>query len=110
MALDSPGTHQFTSSPIHRLFGALGDIHGDFESARRVMERHPDIPFWLCVGDVADADGRYEPLPAPLHFIKGNNEGFDAIAGGRLPANLNYLPNATVRDLDGLRVAGLGGT
>ena len=39
-------------------FGALGDIHGDFASVRRIMERHPEVPFWLCVGDVADADGR----------------------------------------------------
>ena len=91
-------------------FGALGDIHGDFESARRIMTRHPDIPFWLCVGDVADAEGRYEPLPSPLHFIKGNNEGFNAIVGGDLPANLHYLPNAMLRTIDGVRVAGLGGT
>src|SRR5688572_13049084 len=74
------------------------------------MERHADAPFWVCVGDVADAEGRYEPFPAPLHFIKGNNEGFDAIADGRLPANVFYLPNAAVRTVDGVRVAGLGGT
>jgi hypothetical protein len=61
-------------------FGALGDIHGDFAAVRRVMKAHPDVPFWLCVGDVADADGRYEPLPSPLYWIKGNNENFDAIA------------------------------
>ena len=91
-------------------FGALGDIHGDFENARRIMMRHRDIPFWLCVGDVADAEGRYEPLPVPLHFIKGNNEGFDAIAGGDLPANLHYLANAVLRTIEGVRVAGLGGT
>jgi Icc-related predicted phosphoesterase len=92
------------------VFGALGDIHGDFASARRIMERHADVPFWVCVGDVADAEGRYEPFPAPLHFIKGNNEGFDAIADGRLPANVFYLPNATMRTIDGVRVTGLGGT
>ncbi len=74
------------------------------------MTGHPEVPFWLCVGDVADAEGRYEPLPAPLHFIKGNNEGFDALAAGSLPANLYYLPNATLRTLEGIRVAGLGGT
>lgn len=74
------------------------------------MERHQDIPFWLCVGDVANAEGWYEPFPAPLHFIKGNNEGFDAIAGGQLPANVHYLPNATLRTVGGIRVAGLGGT
>jgi Icc-related predicted phosphoesterase len=93
-----------------KLFGVLGDIHGDFGSVRCIMERHQDIPFWLCVGDVADAEGRYEPFPAPVHFIKGNNEGFDAIAEGQLPSNLEYLPNGVLRTIGDLRVAGLGGT
>lgn len=74
------------------------------------MERHPEVPFWLCVGDVASADGRYEPLPAPLHWIKGNNENFDAIASGRFPANLHYIPNGYAIGIAGLTVAGLGGT
>ena len=91
-------------------FGALGDIHGDFATVRRIMRQHPDIPFWVCVGDVADAEGRYEPLDAPLYWIKGNNENFDLIAAGDLPAGLHYLPNGTVRRIDGLAVAGLGGT
>ena len=91
-------------------FGALGDIHGDVESVRRIMGRHPDVPFWVCVGDVADDRGRYEPFPAPLYWIKGNNEGFDAIAAGGLPVNLHYLPNARLEVLHGVRVAGLGGT
>jgi hypothetical protein len=92
------------------LFGALGDVHGDFDSVRRIMARHQEVPFWLSVGDVANAEGRYEPFPAPLHFIKGNNEGFDALAGGQLPANLYYLPNGTLRTVGGVRVAALGGT
>jgi predicted phosphodiesterase len=92
------------------LFGALGDIHGDFASARRSMERHPDLPFWLCVGDVADDQGRYEPLPAPLHWIKGNNENYDSIAAAVFPGNLHYLPNGVAVDIHGIRVAGLGGT
>jgi Icc-related predicted phosphoesterase len=90
--------------------GALGDIHGDFATVRRVQTRHPEIAAWLCVGDVADEAGRYEAFPAPLHFIKGNNDGFDAIADGTLPANIVYLPNGEVLTLHGVRVAGLGGT
>jgi uncharacterized protein len=90
--------------------GALGDIHGDFASVRRVMRQHPDISFWLCVGDVADPAGRYEAFDAPLYWIKGNNEGFDAIAAGDLPAGLHYIPNGTLRTIEGIRVAGLGGT
>jgi uncharacterized protein len=92
------------------VFGALGDIHGEFESTRRIMTRHAAVPFWLCVGDVADAGGAYEALPAPLHWIKGNNDNLDAVAAGTLPENLHFLGNALVAALDGLRVAGLGGT
>jgi uncharacterized protein len=90
--------------------GALGDIHGDFASVRRVMRHHPDIDAWLCVGDVADAQGRYESFDAPLYWIKGNNENFDLIASGELPANLHYIPNGAVQMIAGLRVGGLGGT
>ncbi|HXG57376.1 MAG TPA: metallophosphoesterase, partial [Vicinamibacterales bacterium] len=112
-------------------FGVLGDIHGDFETARRIMERHgDDVPFWLCVGDLATADGGYEALPSPLHWIKGNNENFDAIAEwdapglkgrayekwdapglkGRAYDNLHYTPNGQRTLIHGLAVAGLGGT
>jgi Icc-related predicted phosphoesterase len=92
-------------------FGALGDIHGDFDSARQIMARHPEVPFWLCVGDVANDEGAYQPLPSPLYWIKGNNENFDVIATRAFPANLHYVPNAEGLTLDGdLRVAGLGGT
>ena len=73
------------------------------------MERHPEVPFWLCVGDVADADGRYEPLPAPLYWIKGNNEDFDVVAGYKAPPYC-YISNGEAVTIDGLRVAGLGGT
>ena len=104
-------------------FGALGDIHGDFAAAARIMERHCEVPFWLCVGDVADDEGRYEAFPAPLYFIKGNNENFDVLESAlegvaRLPRNLHYLRNGELLDFGvghpfagwHLRVAGLGGT
>lgn len=91
-------------------FGALGDIHGDFAAAERIMRRHPEVPFWLSVGDVANDDGRYVAPIAPLYWIKGNNEDFDFIAdGARLP-NLHYIPNGTLAEIAGLRVTGLGGT
>ena len=92
------------------LFGAFGDIHGDFEAVRRAMEANAEVPFWLCVGDVADAEGRYEPFPSPLYWIKGNNENFDLIAAGDLPDNLHYIPNGRLIEIGPLRVAGLGGT
>jgi Icc-related predicted phosphoesterase len=91
-------------------FGALGDIHGDFDGVRNIMRRHPEIPFWICVGDLADDEGRYHAVEAPLYWIKGNNENFDAIASGDLPGTLRFLPNGQLVEIDGLRVAGLGGT
>ncbi len=92
------------------MFGALGDIHGDFASVRRIMQRHSDIPFWLCVGDVADAGGAYEAFDAPLYWIKGNNEDFNRIAAGDFPHGLNYIPNGSAMSIGDVRVAGLGGT
>jgi Icc-related predicted phosphoesterase len=92
------------------MIGALGDIHGDFASVRRIMQKHPDVRTWLCVGDVADAAGHYEPFDAPIYWIQGNNENFDRIAAGDLPANLHFIPNGTFTVVEGLRVAGLGGT
>jgi uncharacterized protein len=91
-------------------FGALGDIHGDFDSVQRIMVRHADVPFWLCVGDLADDQGRYHAVERPLYWIKGNNENFDRIASSDLPESLRFLPNGELAVIDGLRVAGLGGT
>jgi len=92
------------------LFGALGDIHGDFATVRRIMGRHSEVPFWMSVGDLADDQGRYAPVDSPLYWIKGNNENFDAIAAGLLPTSLRFLANGDLTVIDGVRVAGLGGT
>ena len=77
--------------------GALGDIHGAFETVQLIMKRHEDVPLWVCVGDVASNDGDYFTPVAPLYFIKGNNEDFDVLAAARAghPAapTLHYLPN-----------------
>jgi Icc-related predicted phosphoesterase len=85
------------------------------------VARHSEVPFWLCVGDIATepstalgaGTGRYEPLGAPVYWIHGNNDNFDAIAAGDLPPDLHHIPNGTVVEIagpPGLRVAGLGGT
>ena len=96
------------------LIGALADIHGNFDAMRAAMERHPDVPLWLCVGDVASRTGAYPDPSAPLYWIKGNNEDFDRIAaweaGRDMVANLHFIPNGTSRTVGPLTVAGLGGT
>ena len=96
------------------LIGALGDIHGAFETVEDIMTRHSDVSVWVSVGDVADNDGQYFTPIAPLHWIKGNNEDFDVIAAamaGRPPApRLHYLPNGGPYQVGPWRVAALGGT
>lgn len=105
------------------LFGAVGDLHGDFEALDRVMARHPEVAFWICPGDLAAENGDYPHPCAPLYWIKGNNEDFDFVAaqpaGGGTLANLHFIPNGVAVAIDspsslGPRetfvLAGLGGT
>jgi hypothetical protein len=78
------------------------------------MARHPDVLFWVQVGDVASNDGAYFAPPRPLYWIKGNNEDFDVVAAamnGTPPSEtLCYLHNGGPHRVDGWRVAALGGT
>jgi hypothetical protein len=94
--------------------GALGDIHGAFDTVQDIMARHEDVPLWLQVGDVASNEGEYFTPVRPLYWIKGNNEDFDIIAEaihGHSPATtLNYLPNGGPYTVGPWRVAALGGT
>jgi len=80
--------------------GALGDIHGEFTTVHTIMARHPDVPWWVSVGDVASNDGEYFEPVAPLYFIKGNNEDFDVLEaaadGQPLAPTLHYLRNGVV--------------
>jgi uncharacterized protein len=96
------------------LIGAVADIHGNFDALTRAMERHGDVPLWICVGDVASRTGAYPEPPKPLFWIKGNNEDFDRIAawesGAMPPRHLHYIRNGTAMAVGPLRVAGLGGT
>jgi hypothetical protein len=100
--------------PAEMLIGALGDIHGAFETVQDIMRRHADVPVWLSVGDVASNDGRYFTPVAPLYWIKGNNEDFDviaaAMAGRAMAPTLHYLPNGGPYAVGPWRVAALGGT
>jgi hypothetical protein len=96
------------------MFGAVGDLHGDFESLDRIMARHPEVAFWVCPGDVASESGEYPRPRTPFFWIKGNNEDFDFVAqlaGGCTIPNLYYIPNGvSVQASGGFKLAGLGGT
>jgi Icc-related predicted phosphoesterase len=94
--------------------GALGDIHGAFQTVQEIVRRHPEVPLWVCVGDVASNEGEYFTPEAPIYFIKGNNEDFDVIAAamkGVPPSpTLRYLANGGPHRVGPWRVAALGGT
>jgi predicted phosphodiesterase len=94
--------------------GAVADIHGNFDALSGAMARHPEVPLWICVGDLASRNGAYPETPKPLYWIKGNNEDFDRIArwegGAELPPHLHYIRNGTAVRVGPLTVAGLGGT
>ena len=96
------------------LIGAVADVHGNFEALATAMARHADVRLWLCVGDLASGNGRYPSVPAPLYWIKGNNENFDRVAewerGEPSHGNLHLIKNGTALRVGPLRVAALGGT
>jgi Icc-related predicted phosphoesterase len=96
------------------IIGAVADVHGNFEALHRAIARHADVPYWICVGDLASRAGAYPAPAAPLFWIKGNNEDFDRIAawegGEPEPPHLHYIRNGTARTVGPLVVAGLGGT
>jgi Icc-related predicted phosphoesterase len=108
------------------VIGALGDIHGAFDAARAIIARHPEVPFWLCVGDIADEQGRYESLGAPVYWIHGNNDNLELIyldqwgawgstdvapvMSGLFPSDLHYLESGARYEIQGLSIVGLGGT
>ncbi len=95
------------------VIGAVADIHGNFDALEQAMSRHPEVPLWICVGDLASRNGSYPEVPAPLYWIKGNNEDFDRIAewmAGAPSGNLHFIPNGMTAAVGPLVVAGLGGT
>ena len=84
----TPGATVNDSGFDSMFFGAVGDLHGDFDALDRVMARHPDVEFWVCPGDLAAEDGSI-PLPARrCTGSKGNNEDFDFVAAQ--PAGRRY--------------------
>jgi Icc-related predicted phosphoesterase len=58
---------------------------------------------------VATDTGVYEAIGAPVYWIHGNNDNFDAIAAGTIPDDFCYIRNGHCVDI-GIRVGGLGGT
>ncbi|MEX1254029.1 MAG: metallophosphoesterase [Dehalococcoidia bacterium] len=95
------------------------------EMSKRYLEVDPaeaDLGRFLRAdGRRADALRRVrERLGKPVHFVRGNHEDFAWLAGlpvdpatGTAPTDpldlLHYVPDGTVLDIDGYRIAFLGG-
>lgn len=98
----------------------LGDVHGQFRHIAQALLDATDKPRWLVfLGDI-DIDHRpFRQILQPLHrnypavkvvFIHGNHDGDTYAHWDMLHDCGDALPiHAQVADLDGVRVAGLGG-
>ena len=82
------------------LIGAVADIHGNFDALDRAMARHPDVPFWLCVGDVGEPRRRVSASPRRRSTGSRATTRTSTASTRGAPAtepcpNLHYIPNGT---------------
>lgn len=97
----------------------IGDIHGNYRRLLRLVEEAlaDGIFAVIQVGDFGwyrANVGFFEkhPLPLPVYFIDGNHEDhsllqFDVVT--EMYSNLFFVPRGTVLELDGRRIACMGG-
>ena len=106
----NPSSRPFPVISRPARIGLLGDFHGPTKRpALELFLREAQPAALLSVGDLQD----YAPWPRPTLFVRGNHESWSVIhalaAGTLAPTNLHYLPDRTIVDVAGLRVAGVGG-
>jgi hypothetical protein len=89
--------------------GALGDIHGDFDSVRRIVCRHPEVPVWISVGDVADAEGHDQPVDSPLYRIDAGKTPINEVLAEMRPRLhlFGHHHRCTDQERQGVRSIGL---
>lgn len=119
---DMPAFDQEHAAALRRLW-ILGDVHGGFEhigAALRQAELAGALPRWLVfLGDVELVEGSLQESLAPLRtacpalrvaFIHGNHDADEHGNWERLHDAGDAVPlHGRVVDLDGVKVAGLGG-
>ena len=97
------------------IIGAVADIHGNFDALTRAMARHPEVPLWMCVGDLGqpqrrvpgDARRRCTGSRATTRTSTGSREWEAGRPGAAAPS---LHPERHGRAGGPLTVAGLGGT
>lgn len=103
------------------MLGLVGDIHGAYEvlgAYNRKAKQNPEIKAIIQLGDIGWYP-YYRPyfnalnLEVPTYFVDGNHENLPELVYltevTEMAPNLFYVPRGTVLELDGRRVAFLGG-
>ena len=78
------------------LVGILGDAHGEFDIIFDTIKRNPDVKRWFQVGDLGGKFDFYPSFPENFHFIQGNHENWDYVAGLKEAENPLFLPNGSL--------------
>lgn len=96
------------------MIGLLGDVHGKFDEAFKIVSSFPDAVLWLQVGDLGGDDLDYpSDLPSNFHFIQGNHENWKALKKMEEAPRGPFLRNGNVYEFEvngtALKVAALGG-
>ena len=90
----------------------FGDIHGDWDTTNKIMEKEP-ANLYLCAGDISDANYQYSTLNRPLWTLYGNHENWDIVASCQenkiRVGNLNFIYPGKTYEINGIRFGGLGG-
>jgi len=103
----------------------LGDIHGEWRSAnkliKRAIKRYPDITAIIQLGDLGDhwVKGRYrysrwnveQATNLPVHWLDGNHDNHAELLQNGMTPNpyLIYQPRGSVLKIDGYRMMFMGG-
>ncbi len=99
----------------------IGDVHRSFDRLAEVVAGLPaGVDVAIQVGDLGlhgedlnPAKPRIPPLARPVYFVTGNHDHEPSYRGIAKPTemapNLIYVPRGTVLELDGRRIAFLGG-
>jgi len=99
------------------VISVIGDVHGSVGELIDLVAQVPeDVETFIQVGDLGafpHLPWKSNPLPRPVHFIRGNHDYEPDIAHLTTPTeimhNLIFVPSGWVEEIDGRLVGFLGG-
>lgn len=98
----------------------VGDIHNKIDIFEEVVNSRPEAVAVIQVGDLVPqapdleiSEFRWRPMRCPVRFIDGNHHHYGETQGlhtaTEVCPGLIYCPRGTVEEIDGRRIAFLGG-